>query len=455
MNKLSKFISIVQVLLLSAFILIIAVGMTGTVYLSYDFVYTSLAWIIVIFAMTLLARCIMSIINKVSASNEEIIELVGGSVSKVPSEASDDSVEEKKVHYAKPTEDDPVLNSAYGSGISGELNEESEITDICALSDKLTESAENSGLKVKRRVFTEMLSAMASSHIIFVKGLDSESIDRLVSLFNTVFGSESVVSAVGGEAVPVFTVSYSMLKDFDDKNVIKIKRIYGNDWQSFSESYKYIISNMPTVYGFLDNASKNLRGDGKTLLNNIFLICSADEMDIYQMPKEFANASTVVEFSQGDVLAEPTPVSKSSEELNETNATKNTNVKVVNGNMFSDFVQSACSQNSISLDAWKKLDKLQALLEKSDKPLFGNIELRQIERLASVYMELGASEDEALDFVFCSKILPIISSEIMNTLGSEIVISDSIESIFGGDALPLTKNEIVKIQTSYINSQNR
>ncbi len=451
MKGLIKVIKIIQFALIVAFILIVVVAQIEIVKLSYDFAYTSLAWILILFGVTLLVRGVLSITKKVSDTEEEIIVVdqgnKGNAMSADPNETIGESGDEGSDHYTKPTEDAPIFSSAYGSEITGEVIDESDIDSMEKLVEKLTETALISGIKAKQSVFSSLLSAMSASHIVLIKGLENMILDSLISTLNTVFGSSSAaaLSTKAELSVPENSLSYEMLRELDSENCIRVERIYGSDWDSFFGAYKDIISNMPTVYSFMDDSSKNVRGTDKTILNNIFLFCAvSDSMDIYQMPKEISRAVAFVEFSQNDVMLQ---------KADEIKPEKYLDRKVISGNLFSDLVQTARSQYSISLSSWKKIDKLQALLEKPDRPLFGNIEIRQIERFVSVCMELGASEGEALDRVFCAKILPMVSHEIMDTIGSEIVISDSMESIFGSDVLPVTKNEIIKIQTSYISTQ--
>ncbi len=451
MDGVKKVIKFLQFIAIGVFVIVFGLSVVQILaevdIIDYDFMYSGIAVSVLAYAFLLVVKLVISVLEKMQRSAAEVNEISEGSLF----ERENPYVPSEKIPIP-PTPDDEFAEPLYSyDNDDGEddvflPDSDDRIDSISELAEMLENYAKENGCDIKPQVFTAVLSAMACSHLIFVKGADSKTVSGLISVINNALGSSGTSSNGfgGGDVLNIESASYDVLKSMDSKNIIHLHKISAGSWESVTSNCGHLISCLPTVYDYFDKTAKNIRGNGKTILNNLFFICPIEgDMDVYQMPREIANASCVIEISPSDVTVGTlgSAVSASGKQR-------------IDGNLFSELVRTACSELGISLGLWKKFDKVQAILEKNGKAIFGNIQLRQIERFASVYMSLGVNETEAFDRAIACKVIPTVSKEIKETIGSETVISDSVESIFGADALPITQNEIVKLSAAFIQNGN-
>ncbi|MFW5780338.1 MAG: hypothetical protein ACOCWI_02675 [Bacillota bacterium] len=120
-------------------------------------------------------------------------------------------------------------------------------------------------------------------------------------------------------------------------------------------------------------------------------------------------------------------------------------------NISYDYMESlfdkALSESAISQEALKKIEKLDDFLQNKIKISFGNRILNQIKTFVPVYMGCGGTENEALDFMFLSKILKKFSSLnlvfLVKELGELVTL---IEKLFGKGSFPASVAYIKKLQ---------
>ncbi len=452
MKILNKILKTIQIVLIVMFFVVFALSLIKT-YADYGVVSEGLisiafALIIIVFAFIVLLKLVLSILIKAKKSTDELSDMTMDP--SVVEEAPD--IAEPRRKAIPPTPDDPFappLNGEFTDTYETEDEEEFEenedaLDTLGELAELLEEYSVQNGCNVKMSVFSGLLSAMACSHLVLVKGLDSKTLTGLISLINAALGSTGATSNGfgGGDILRIDASTYEVLRSIDSKNTMHLHKISADSWEGFMSNYSRLFIGLPTVYGYMDKTSINIRGVGKTIMNNLFFICPInEEMNVYDMPKAVADAACVIELLPSDVIIGT-----------HSGTTLASNGMRIDGNLFSEMVLTANSEFGISLSAWKKLDRLQALLEKPGKPLFENIQLRQIERYAAALMSLGVAEEAAFDRVLAYKAIPMIVKDIEATIGTETVIADSIESIFGADSLPLTQNEIVKLSAEFIKS---
>ena len=99
---------------------------------------------------------------------------------------------------------------------------------------------------------------------------------------------------------------------------------------------------------------------------------------------------------------------------------------------FNELVSNALESQEISLDYWKKIDKVEEYLCALCSFKIDNIEARSLERYMAINLALGASEIEAVDSAIASKILPILASyDRSKFVLQDIKLYDFIADLFG------------------------
>ncbi len=111
---------------------------------------------------------------------------------------------------------------------------------------------------------------------------------------------------------------------------------------------------------------------------------------------------------------------------------------------FSQEVEEAQDTFYFNENSWAKLDKLEEYLTKTVGFGLKNRFLRQIEKFASTYIALGASQEQAIDAVLSTKILPWLAGK-KEMLVSETVgdFALAIDEFFGNELIPCAKDKLV------------
>ncbi len=455
MKNVKKIFRIVQFSILGLVCLIILLNEIQKISKLYlfesEFVYVSLTWLIVLFVLTFILRGIVSIVLK--AGQGASAPTPGG----LPEEEQTDNksndtasavaansfVEQTEVPKTAPapavvkadhpltdekTNDNTDKASAYG-------NSEAEVLDFSlddgiislrAFADSLATEADKHGYSIQKKYIDALVSAMATSHMIIVKGVENEkALDDLITFINGVFGTESI-----SDDSEEWDYSYLRMKRLDERPTIRFQKLSDENWAEFFENYKWILNNLPTVYAYLDPPSRGVSGAGREIFNNTFFVCRS-KGELYNMPSEFAFSGAVLDLSGMSEFI-----------FNEVNSGKA--VIKMDGNRFSELVRDAASEYSISLSMWKKLDKFTEAYSSNTGIEIGNIQIRQLERAYSSIMALGADESSALEHTFCSKILLLVSACLASSgIGTDL--PEAMESIFGSDGMTFAKNELYKV----------
>jgi hypothetical protein len=113
---------------------------------------------------------------------------------------------------------------------------------------------------------------------------------------------------------------------------------------------------------------------------------------------------------------------------------------------FEEFISDALETDTLSLEIWKKLDRLEEYLQAKLPFAISNPVARQIERYSAVYVACGGAEIEALDKVLANKLLPMLFAYTKDQIDHEgDTFTELLDSLFGMDNLPITH----KVMTKY------
>lgn len=116
-----------------------------------------------------------------------------------------------------------------------------------------------------------------------------------------------------------------------------------------------------------------------------------------------------------------------------------------------DYLQSlydrALTENSISLKAMEKLEKLDEFIQAKFKIAFGNRIMKQIHSFVPVYMGCGGTENEGLDFMVATKILKKFNALNLVFLTKELnELVSLIERLFGKDQFSMSVAYLKQLQ---------
>ena len=110
---------------------------------------------------------------------------------------------------------------------------------------------------------------------------------------------------------------------------------------------------------------------------------------------------------------------------------------------FGELLSEAMQKHFLSLDIWKKLDRLEEYLQGQIHFRISNPTARQIEQYSSVLLACGVSEQEVVDKVIETRIVPMLAGykkEQINAEGN--TLTETLDSLFGMDNLPRTQKAL-------------
>lgn len=96
-------------------------------------------------------------------------------------------------------------------------------------------------------------------------------------------------------------------------------------------------------------------------------------------------------------------------------------------------------------DCWKKIDRLEDKLSTEHQKFFGNKFTRQLEKYSAIVLACGANKEQTLDIVLANKIIPYATTkrhELLNSKESDFALT--LDEIFGMENIPITKNAIAE-----------
>lgn len=110
---------------------------------------------------------------------------------------------------------------------------------------------------------------------------------------------------------------------------------------------------------------------------------------------------------------------------------------------FGELLAEAMQKHFLSLDTWKKLDRLEEYLQGQIPFSISNPTARQIEQYSSVLLACGVGEQETVDKVLETRIVPMLAGykkEQINAEGN--TLTETLDSLFGMDNLPRTQKAL-------------
>ncbi len=113
---------------------------------------------------------------------------------------------------------------------------------------------------------------------------------------------------------------------------------------------------------------------------------------------------------------------------------------------FNELVATAVEEHFISLDLWKKIDKVEEYLQVKLPFALANPVVREIEFYTSVMVSCGVTQTEAIDQILAEKIFPMLSEytkEEVNQEGQSL--AECIDGLFGMENLPLTHKALTDL----------
>ncbi len=159
-------------------------------------------------------------------------------------------------------------------------------------------------------------------------------------------------------------------------------------------------------------------------------------------PEEYQEPNYTEEYQQEEPVMELIPITPNEE-------------KPVSYMRFKEMINEEIGQYSLSLENWKKLDLLEAYIEKANKNYFNNKVCRQLERYVAFEMSGGATEMQALDKALANKILPfLINIPKENYAEEDERIPEFINRVFGLQNLPICELALTEYSALFDTANN-
>jgi len=106
---------------------------------------------------------------------------------------------------------------------------------------------------------------------------------------------------------------------------------------------------------------------------------------------------------------------------------------------YNELLNESLAESFLSLDIWKKFDRIEEYLQGQIPFEISNPLARQIEQYSSVLLTCGKSAEEIVDSVIVSRILPMLDGYEKSQIDQEgNSFAELLDGLFGMDNLPLT-----------------
>ncbi len=307
--------------------------------------------------------------------------------------------------------------------------------------------SEKNGLRISKEACREIFASLASSKFIYTpKGYYYNLIGQLLSGF---FGGEFLMETVDSSWQGPAQLAQRL--NGEETNITKTMRIASNNpamvvlggldnidftnMNYFEEIRKYIRA--PKIdFAYMVK-------DGQILTKeNLWIWGSSNGLDRFNMPFAISKYSTYLE-ERDNVL-----VANLENNLGATGRIANIiiNTSPITFLDFDELVRESVSEFGISLENWKKFDRLENYLSLMTNFSFNNIVLRQFERYSACFMACEGNENQAIDALLAYKILPPIGGFQKNQLNTlNVPLRKFIYDLFGEENLPITKTILDKL----------
>lgn len=354
-------------------------------------------------------------------------------------EITEEEIEEVVESLEEDEEVEAVYN--YANMVSYETVDEKRTikkVDFERLCDRLARYSNSLGIIVDPKSIRLLLGAMASSQLIVVSSPAKDLVVPFLNIVGKFFGDEafSFDTSLGTDEHSILwslnkesgiyeqtDVSKVITKAFAIKKTMHTATLTNVKYDSFKESFSKIIAwaNNPSSTVKIKINDNQIYSLGK----NLWFFITSDE----QMPLDIAKCAVSISLS----LRETTDVIEFNSQT---------------GITYPDFVLNLSAAKDlyyISEENWKRIDEFYEYINESEKFVLGNKQVLQMEAFTSCYMACNALEDEALDMVFVSKLVPMLKySKVYNEDNGEVKLVEYINKSFGNEDLLIQTQKLLK-----------
>lgn len=303
-----------------------------------------------------------------------------------------------------------------------------EYKDLC---ESLHKFVNNNNLLISLEKIKEIISAMASSRVIFVSSNDYVLFDNLFGLISIFFG----VSPMGiqldyyrdfSDLIYKSETFYNYLENAGNNELINVcclKYENTNLNNFFKDRIKHILYKEKE----LSILNKNI-----TLSKNIWYFISLEYCNLNQIDRELLNESVYlnINLKKGDL----------------TKIEDNQLALTINYNNFLVNMASNQDYSFISEDLWNKLEKIIDYVNNYKTINLNNKIIYQIEEFVKTFIESSEEKNEnlAFDLALSVKLVPLII-ELKLTRDQILDIQTKLQDIFGYDDILNTINTLKNI----------
>lgn len=268
----------------------------------------------------------------------------------------------------------------------------------------------DSGLKIDNSLSKEINSSLAATHLIILNSASPKLSQYFIELYANFIGANYFYCKENA--------NWKTFSDlFADENQLKdcLKSAYNNKDKIHIMLLNYANLNMVSKYfsRIMDYALNPLMpcylNDIESLgiselPNNIWFVINPYHFDKTALPQELLPSSIIVEVNaKVDVP----------KDVVEGNAIK------ISYDYFMDNLRDSLDIYYIKEELWKKIDQIEQYVNERVPFTIDNRVFRQLERYTTIYLMCGGDENEAIDNVLSSKLLPIISKLKIKKKGEE------------------------------------
>ncbi len=316
--------------------------------------------------------------------------------------------------------------------------EQSELPD---LEETFSDYCKQNGLDVSSKLVSEIFSAIACSRLIIVRGLDGFGMQNLVELLSGFFLGNSYVDKINkdGELDKSGKEFFEWIKSCKKQGRLHFACVNCQNFDAFTENYGEFIPSLvsPEKINSYETFEKYGCSERFVFPQSVWCLVGVNETIV--MPKEIVKSAIILNLVKTEFASE------------EFSSLKIEPISEIPTSFlrFSGMIGEETGRNSLSLDAWKKIDHIEQYLAIANEDYFDNKICRQIERYIGFEMCGGLREIEALDKMLANKILPFMVSIPKENFGeNHESISEFLDRIFALQNLPLCEIYLTQVATA-------
>jgi len=299
-----------------------------------------------------------------------------------------------------------------------------EVLDLKAYIKSMQQHMMRQGLKVEMDSLYQVFSSLSAVRLCFLKNESSKITERFMELFWDYIGANYFLESPS-ELLDDFKqltnhneASKVLIDATNNENRLNFIGLTQVSLENFNSNFKPVIdySMNPLIVNGVDERI--------TLKNNTWFMVSVEDFDYDLLSKDVANAAFIIEINA--TLLTP-------DETVYENADKLSYHTMIN--TFNEIVET----HLIEEDIWKKIDEVNFELYQDSSKKLDNRSYRQLERYSSVLNLLTDSQENVVDQLLLSKILPTTKSLNLNKAPSGDDLFTFFEKKFGLESLIQSK----------------